>query len=56
MGLELTTDRYPPMTSQTSYPLRHADSDGTLQHTFYNTVTYEPCFLAGLGYEYVYDK
>ena len=23
MGLELTTDRYPPMTSQTRYPLRH---------------------------------
>jgi len=21
MGLELTTDRYPPITSQTSYPL-----------------------------------
>ena len=24
MGLELTTDRYPPITSQTRYPLRHA--------------------------------
>ena len=23
MGLELTTDRYPPITSQTRYPLRH---------------------------------
>ena len=26
MGLELTTDRYPPITSQTRYPLRHAVS------------------------------
>ena len=26
MGLELTTDRYPPITSQTRYPLRHAAS------------------------------
>ena len=24
MVLELTTDRYPPITSQTRYPLRHA--------------------------------
>ena len=24
MGLELTTDKYPPITSQTRYPLRHA--------------------------------
>ena len=24
MGLELTTDRYPPITSQTRYPLCHA--------------------------------
>ena len=24
MGLELTTDRYPPIMSQTRYPLRHA--------------------------------
>ena len=24
MGLELTTDMYPPITSQTGYPLRHA--------------------------------
>ena len=24
MGLELTTDRYPSITSQTRYPLRHA--------------------------------
>ena len=24
MGLELTTDRYPPITSHTRYPLRHA--------------------------------
>ena len=24
MGLELTADRYPPITSQTRYPLRHA--------------------------------
>ena len=23
MGLELTTDRYPSITSQTRYPLRH---------------------------------
>ena len=23
MGLKLTTDRYPPITSQTLYPLRH---------------------------------
>ena len=23
MGLELTTDMYPPITSQTRYPLRH---------------------------------
>ena len=26
MGLELTTDRYLPITSQTRYPLRHAAS------------------------------
>ena len=26
MGLELTTDRYPLITSQTRYPLRHAAS------------------------------
>ena len=26
MGLELMTDRYPPITSQTRYPLRHAAS------------------------------
>ena len=26
MGLELTTDRYPSMTSQTCYPLRQAAS------------------------------
>ena len=26
MGLELTTDKYPPITSQTRYPLRHAAS------------------------------
>ena len=26
MGLELTTDRDPPITSQTRYPLRHAAS------------------------------
>ena len=26
MGLELTTDRYPPITSQTRYPLRHPAS------------------------------
>ena len=26
MGLELSTDRYPPITSQTRYPLRHAAS------------------------------
>jgi len=26
MGLELTTDRYPPITSQTRYALRHAAS------------------------------
>ena len=26
MGLELTTDKYPPITSQTHYPLRHAAS------------------------------
>ena len=26
MGLELTTDRYPPITSQMRYPLRHAAS------------------------------
>ena len=24
LGLKLTTDRYPPITSQTRYPLRHA--------------------------------
>jgi len=24
MGLKLTTDRYPPITSQTRYTLRHA--------------------------------
>ena len=24
MGLDLTTDKYPPITSQTRYPLRHA--------------------------------
>ena len=27
MGLELTTDKYPPITSQTRYPLRHAASN-----------------------------
>ena len=27
MGLDLTTDRYPPITNQTRYPLRHAASD-----------------------------
>ena len=26
MGFELTTDRYPPITSQKRYPLRHAAS------------------------------
>ena len=26
LGLKLTTDRYPPTTSQTRYPLRHATS------------------------------
>ena len=26
IGLELTTDRYPAITSQTRYPLRHAAS------------------------------
>ena len=26
MGLELTTDRYKPIKSQTRYPLRHAAS------------------------------
>ena len=26
MGLELTTDRFPPIKSQTRYPLRHAAS------------------------------
>ena len=26
MGLDLTTDRYPPITSQTRYPLRHEAS------------------------------
>ena len=26
MGLELTTDKYSPITSQTRYPLRHAAS------------------------------
>ena len=30
MGLELTTDKYPPITSQTRYPLRHAASWATL--------------------------
>ena len=29
MGLELTTDRYPPITSQTRYPLRHASKVNT---------------------------
>ena len=28
MGLELTTDKYPPITSQTRYPLRHAAFGG----------------------------
>ena len=31
MGLELTTDRYPPITSQTRYPLPHAASSCTYQ-------------------------
>ena len=29
MGLELTTDKYPPITSQMRYPLRHAASFNT---------------------------
>ena len=33
MGLELTTDRYPPITSQTCYPLHHAASL-TYIHTY----------------------
>ena len=31
MGLELTTDRYPPITGQTRYPLRHAASYGGIE-------------------------
>ena len=31
MGLELTTDRYPPITSQTRYPLRHAASSHVVE-------------------------
>ena len=27
MGLDLTTDRYPPIMSQTCYPLHHAASN-----------------------------
>ena len=30
MGLELTTDRFPPITSQTRYQLRHAASRVTI--------------------------
>ena len=33
MGLELTNDRYPPITSQTRYPLRHAASTLDLKYT-----------------------
>ena len=38
MGLELTTDRYPPITNQTRYPLRHAASD--LLYIIYTHVVY----------------
>ena len=34
MGLKLTTDRYPPITRQTCYPLRHAAS--CFHYTFIN--------------------
>jgi len=32
MGLELTTDKYPPITSQTRYPLLHAASKYSCIH------------------------
>ena len=35
MGLEIMTDRYPPITSQTCYPLRQAALDGS-----YNPFTF----------------
>ena len=34
MGLELTTNRYPLITSQTCYPMRHAVSYETLWQSF----------------------
>jgi len=36
MGLELETDRYPPITSQTQYPLRHGEVHGV---NWLNTIT-----------------
>ena len=35
MGLELTTDKYPPIKSQTRYPLRHA---AALHVVFYHDI------------------
>ena len=32
LGLELMTDRHPLTTSQTRYPLRHADPPGLIQY------------------------
>ena len=48
MGLELTTDRYQPITSQTRYPLRHATSQtyvGGLVRMSQNSVNsaFTPC-------------
>ena len=45
MGLELTTDKYPPITSQTRYPLRHAASK-TVGSFKSQTVSFRSQFLS----------
>ena len=45
MGLELTTDKYPPITSQTRYPLRHAASSLVVYNTSRLPTISKPIFI-----------
>ena len=54
MGLELTTDRYPPITSQTRYPLRHAASFYLKNEMFKRQYLYIACILFFFVIVFVY--
>ena len=54
MGLQLTTDRYPPITSQARYPLRHtASQTNTISSQLkQNYSTERKVELSGRGHKY----